>query len=100
MNDLPETAELLFTDARGIYIPRDFATYIDQERVEGVAPEDYEILRAGPEGELYWDTWTDVLDGARLNMAPEGAAPEWATLYQDGDLWLVPEGAAWPDDDE
>ena len=46
--------ELLLSDARGVYIPRDFALYI--EDMDNVTTEDKEILSAGPDHEWYWES--------------------------------------------
>lgn len=74
--------ELLLSDNRGRYIPRDFAlAYTDGWT--GVSDEDREALQDA-DGESYWDTWNDVLDHAEY-ITPEGT---WR-LYQDGDLWAI-----------
>lgn len=72
--------ELLLTDARGIYIPRDFAMYF--EDMDNVSAEDMDILKAGPDHEHYWDAWNDVLSSAKRDINGK----TWR-LYQDGDLW-------------
>lgn len=72
--------ELLLTDARGIYIPRDFAMYF--EDMDHVSDEDMEILKAGPDHEQYWDAWDAVLQNA--SNVVNGKV--WR-LYQDGDLF-------------
>jgi hypothetical protein len=88
---------LWLTDARGIYIPRDFATsFTDRDRdVTGVSAEDWAILE-NPDHEHYDDTWSDVLDKAIVTDL-DGVRYR---LHQDGDLWLVPEGMEWLDDKE
>jgi hypothetical protein len=87
---------LWLTDAHGIYIPRDFAnSFKDRAKhVTGVSDEDWEILETGPDHELYWDTWTDVLDCAVITDI-EGNK---FNLYQEGDLWFIPEGMEFSDD--
>jgi hypothetical protein len=67
--------------ARGIYIPRDFAESISLNDWTGIDKADFEILLSGPDHEDYWEAWTQVLDNAESNCG--------ATLYQDGDLFLV-----------
>ena len=105
MNDLPESAELFLDGARGIYIPRDFALIVRRDHVEGVSEEDWAILKAGPPGgvlneegyegyEDYWNVWEDVLNDAVLTGPDTGIQ---YYLYQDGDLWLIPTDAEWPD---
>ena len=77
------TTELYADDNRGIYIPQYFAESC-AEGWQGIKDEDREILLAGPEHELYWDAWCDVLDNARYT----DHRGTW-TLWQDGDLWVV-----------
>ena len=72
--------ELVLSDNRGIYIPRDFAMFIDD--MDNVTQEDKDILSAGPDHNQYWDTWNDVLDKASATINGK----TWR-LYQDGDLW-------------
>jgi hypothetical protein len=77
--------ECFLSDARGIYIPHDWANMIDRERVTGVTAEDFAILEAGPDHELYWDVWSDVLDNAE---ATDDSGTVWR-FEQDGDCWMV-----------
>ena len=72
---------LLLSDARGVYIPRDFAT--ECEPLEwGIDNDTVKILEAGPEHEQYWDAWDAVLDCAEREV--DGNRYR---LLQDGDLW-------------
>lgn len=80
-----EPMQLFLSDARGIYIPRDFAQSVARDRVAHVVLEDWAILEAGPEHEQYWDAWHDVLDFA---VWTDDHGDTWR-LHQDGDLWLV-----------
>jgi hypothetical protein len=75
--------ELLLSDSRGIYIPRDFAMY-HGDIMDGVSAEDMEILKAGPDHELYWEAWDSVLQNATATATHNGKV--WR-LWQDGDLW-------------
>ena len=72
--------ELLLDGARGAYIPRDFAMFIQD--MDNVTEEDKQILSAGPDHQWYWETWDDVLGKASSNINGK----IWR-LYQDGDLW-------------
>lgn len=83
--------EIYADSARGIYIPQHFAKSIGREYVTGVSDEDWQILESGPEAEFYWEVWDDVLNNALLT---DSDGTNW-TLYQDGDLFLVPEGFDW-----
>ena len=82
---------LILSDARGVYIPRDFVTG-DSNEVEkshcekwGIKPDDAEILAAGPDHEFYWETWDSVLDEAEFTDDKGNKY----RLYQDGDLWGI-----------
>jgi hypothetical protein len=72
--------ELLISDNRGIYIPRDFAMY--HEDMDGVLAEDMEILKSGPDHEHYWEAWDSVLQNATATHNGKVGR-----LSQDGDLW-------------
>lgn len=87
-----EAKQHLWLDGnRGIYIPRDFAQcFIDRDKsVSGVNAETWAILESGPDHELYWDAWSAVLDNATVTDT-DGTVYR---LWQDGDLWLVEDGA-------
>ena len=88
---------ILFADsARGIYIPQHFAEAILREKVRGVSAEDWETLEAGPDAEWYWETWDEVLMDA---VVIDDLGVKY-TLYQDGDLWLIPDGMQYRDETE
>lgn len=77
--------ELLLSDARGVYIPRDFVECYDP-KAWNIEDEDVAILQQDPYGEdscLLWDTWVYVLDHASYT---DENGHTWR-LYQDGDLW-------------
>src|ERR1044072_4112337 len=80
-------AELFAVDSVGVYIPQFFAQSVRRECVTGVSDEDYKVLEEGPEHEHYWDAWSDVCDNAKINHPVHGPCH----LYQDGDLWIVPD---------
>jgi hypothetical protein len=88
---------LWLSDARGTYIPRDFAnSFADRAKsVSGVSDENWAVLEAGPDHEEYWDTWTDVCDWA---IVTDDNGNRYR-VYQDGDCWLVPVGMEWSDDE-
>ena len=60
----------------------------------GLDPDDWTILEAGPDHELYWDVWTGVCDSAVVTDT-DGTKYR---LWQDGDLWLIPDGMEWNDE--
>lgn len=84
---------LWLSDSRGVYIPRDFAlSFQNRERdVTGVDADEWAILEAGPDHEHYCDVWSDVEQ--RAIVTDENGMKY--RLYQNGDLWLVPEGMQW-----
>lgn len=83
-----EGSLLFCEDSSGIYIPQRFANEILRSSVLGVSPYDWQILAAGPDNELYWQVWDDVMKHAIVINRKTGIT---YTLYQDGDLWLIPE---------
>ncbi len=88
--------ELFLSDARGVYIPRDFAQSIKRECVTGISDDDYKILEAGPDHEWYWEAWEDVCNNAVVTDPQSGTV---YTVYQDGDCWLIEQGASFNDSD-
>jgi hypothetical protein len=85
----PDTdSQLIFSDSHGIYIPKLWADEIgDEEEAEAysVSWEDVLICQAGPDHELYWESWDAILRDAQWS---ERDGDEW-TLHQNGDLWAV-----------
>jgi len=79
-NSLPAVA-LLLSDARGIYIPRDFVQGFDLTRWQGITQENIDAC-SNPENEWYWDAWTSICDNA--TFTENGHV--WR-LEQNGDLW-------------
>jgi hypothetical protein len=87
--------QLFLSDARGIYIPRDFARDIKRELVSGVTGEQLDELANddNASGEWYWDAWDDILSNC---IVTDEKGQQWR-LNQDGDLWLIPVGMEWDD---
>lgn len=79
-----ESLKLLFDSNRGVYIPQHFAEEIKHHLFSNVSDEQIEILKKGPDEELYWDVWHEILDNAE-HIDEHGFV--WR-LYQDGDVWL------------
>lgn len=77
----------LLSDARGIYIPRDFASDFNfgEDGWQGVSTEEREVL-ADPYHEDYWEVWNSVLTFAYYFDKESGKNYH---LHQDGDLWAV-----------
>jgi hypothetical protein len=86
-------AILLLSDARGQYIPRDFAREVKRECVTGVTEEDWAILEE-PDHEWYWEAWNDVEQNAVVTDPTSGIE---YIVYQNGDCWLVPVGVEIPE---
>ena len=84
---------LWLSDARGQYIPRDFAnSFVDRSSaVKGVDGGTWETLESGPDHEWYWDAWQEVCD--RAVITDENGHEYF--IHQDGDCWLVPKGMEW-----
>ena len=95
MHDLPETAVLFASDRHGVYIPQYFAESINRDMLSGVTDSDLDALALGPDScGHYWDIWNDV-ECSAIVTDNDGTT---FSLYQDGDLWLVP--TDWiPEDD-
>jgi hypothetical protein len=92
---------LWISDARGLSIPRDFAncfiSLVERyRRVDGVEDDQWRILEEGPDNSEYWKCWDEVLRDAVIT---DDNGVKW-TLYQDGDLWLIPEGMVWSEDND
>jgi hypothetical protein len=91
---------LWLSDARGVYIPRDFAnSFADRAKhVSGVTDETWTILEAGPDagetGESYWDAWNDVCENAAVTDEHGNKF----RVCQDGDCWLIPADMEWNDE--
>ena len=82
-----ERIELLLSDSRGIYIPRDFLDFdLDKWHIK-LSDEDLTILQ-DPYNDYYWDVWENILQNAYF---VDEKGDRWA-LWQDGDLWAVMDG--------
>ena len=102
---------LLLSDARGQYIPRDFAREVHRWAISGVDQADLDYLARGPgglldndedsalvgdetvRGEFYWDVWEIVVNNA---VVTDDKGQEYF-VYQDGDCWLIEKGAEFYD---
>ena len=75
--------QLLLSDSRGVYIPRDFIEFFDLNQWN--IDSKYMERLSSPDDELYWDNWNVVLNNAK-HTDKQGNV--W-TLWQDGDLWAI-----------
>lgn len=88
-----ENVVLILSDARGIFIPRDFLTdnyneiAVDHCTAWGLTEENREHWQAAvdPESEYYWEAWDWVLSNAEYRHV-DGRV---FRLHQDGDLWGI-----------
>lgn len=83
--------KLLYSDSRGIYIPRDFAKdeclencFNAMGRTQTELDESYEVLM-NPNHESYWDEWRWIVDNCYWI---DSNKVKW-TFQQDGDLFMV-----------
>jgi len=86
---------LVVSDANGIYIPQMYCSHIDPQIAEemNISFEDVLICQEGPDREWYWECWDSILNNAE--WISDGV--KWG-LHQDGDLWEVPEGFSFEDE--
>ena len=85
---------LILSDARGVFIPRDFLTdnrnelAIEHCNAWGLNETNWDkwIDASAPESEFYWDAWEWVLNNA--NYVEESTGKVF-TLHQDGCLWGI-----------
>ena len=84
----PDTdCELLLSDSHGIYIPKLWCDELSSEEEAerfSVSWDSVLVCQSGPDEELYWDAWQEILDSAEW----EEDGVEWR-LHQSADLWRV-----------
>lgn len=100
MGELPEGSILLGCSSSGIYLPKEIADSCHFD-METVIQEDLDICKEGPtpDNEWYWEAWDHILDyGMIYSKDPNDKGKRW-TLYQDGDVWAIPEDAKWPEEE-
>lgn len=81
---------LILSDARGIYIPRDFLTDNDNAiawehcKAWGLTESNFEHWKDAldPEHDWYWYAWEWILSNAKYKHGDDTYF-----LWQDGDLW-------------
>ena len=73
------------SDTTGIYIPQVYANSEFRKMTLNVTSEAWDILEQGPDNDYYWETWDDVINEAKVFIDGDEY-----TLWQDGDLWLMP----------
>lgn len=87
---------LVLLDSHGVYIPQLWCAGItaDEAAQIGVSLWAIETCQQGPDADSYWDAWIEILDSATMT---DDAGTVWR-LWQDGDLWELPDGFEFPDD--
>lgn len=77
--------ECIVNDAHGIYIPQVFCERY--KKLDCVTQEDWDICLSGPEHDLYWDAWNEILNDWRFEEADAMGNVFEIFLDQDGDLF-------------
>ena len=92
-DQIPDNSILFADESRGINIPLFFITSFDQYKNDlvNVDRDDLNTIANGPDDEYYWDAWQSILDNATV-IDHDGNE---YTMFQDGDLWLIPVNAEW-----
>ena len=79
-----KAVEILLSDARGIYIPKNFVEDFNLEQWH-LDPDSWEVQTCqDPDNLLYWDAWNEIL--CKAYYEKDGNTWE---LYQDGDLFAL-----------
>ena len=86
-----DAVTFILSDARGIYIPRDFIcddyndVAIEHCKAWGLTEDnkEYWIDAADPDSDWYWEAWDWILSNAEYIDADGNKY----FLHQDGDLW-------------
>ena len=92
-SEVMDDVVLLFSDARGIYIPRDASELKNLVYLDGT-PKDEELedtlsALSSPEDMYYWETWDWFMTNIGVYKENADGTKEIYFLYQDGDLWAI-----------
>jgi hypothetical protein len=82
-NEIFKNAVLLVNSALGVYVPETFA-----KRYPEFLNDEQKADLSNHENEFYWETWENVLDNVRITIDGKRYS-----LYQEDDLWGLPESA-------
>jgi len=86
--------ELIVDSANGIYVPKVFArSYVLRE---ADLDEDMEICSSGPDGEFYWDAWSEIIDNGTIDGL-SGAVYR-IFVSDNGDVFAVDDSIELDDD--
>jgi len=94
--------DLLVDGCNGIYVAQAFTYRVDMAHLEGVDPEDWNILRKGPDdSEHYFETWQEVSQNAVILARNDNDAIVGRyRLDVNDDVFLIPAEFEWCDECE
>ena len=87
---MPNGVIMIFDDNRGQFISQDFANEfctrdnIENGVIKGIDQEQIQILKDGPDNEIYWDVWDEVTINCEIYFGNDVY-----TLHQDGCLFMI-----------
>lgn len=96
----PDLMILAVDENRGIYAPQQFINYYGGSLI--CSDNDYNVIDltlakddiiSGPDHEFYWDSWDDIINNCHIIDNGEKYR-----IYQNGDIWLIPEDMEIPED--
>lgn len=98
-NTINKQPELLVNDHQGIYIAQVFCqlypAYItNMDKVK----EDFDICLLGPDNEDYFEAWANLMDNVEFTN-DKGEKYSVGNLGEGGDLWAIPEGYDFENED-
>jgi len=81
---------LILLDSHGIYIPQLFCSDLGEEEAASLGISSWALsqCQTGPDAPHYWEAWEEILTDCSYR---DDKGTLW-TLYQNGDLWEIPEG--------
>lgn len=77
-----QAVELLLSDNRGVYIPKDFISSFDMKQWNIELTDAEKEIMQDPLNDLYWEIWQTIERDAKFTKDGH----EWR-LFQDGDLF-------------
>lgn len=99
ISNLPEGSILFIDGANGLYIPQIFFERVTEDEITWHCDEDIkeDILKIckDPYHDHYWEAWDDACQWVIVTINDTEYYP-----HHEMDLWLVPVGAEWPEQDE
>jgi hypothetical protein len=84
--DWPETqSECIVDGSWGIYVPQRFCERY--KKIDSVSQDDWDICLFGPEHELYWEAWDEILNDWTFEETDSNGGVWKIYISQDGDLF-------------